>query len=104
MPFNPPIPEPKGRGKASGLVGAVVQAEKMVQIALILPCAAFIGWLIGDWMAARLHRPWMVALGVAFGGVAGLFYVIRMALAALNEPVKTGKGKKDGDGSAGRPS
>lgn len=106
MPFNPPIPEPKGRGQSSGgsrgLVSAIVQAEKMVQIALILPCAAFIGWLLGDWIGGRTHQPWIGALGVVLGGAAGLFYVVRLALDAVKEP--TGKGKQDGNGSAGRPS
>jgi ATP synthase protein I len=106
MPFNPPIPEPKGRGKptgqSKGLVSAIVQAEKMVQIALILPCAAFIGWLLGDWIGSREHWPLAAAVGVAFGGAAGLFYVVRMAMDAVKEP--TGKGKPNGKGSAGRPS
>lgn len=102
MPFNPPIPEPKGRGKGTGLVSAIVQAEKMVQIALILPCAAFIGWLLGDWIGGRLHQPLIGALGLVLGGAAGLFYVIRMALDAVKEP--KGKGKPDGKGSAGNPS
>lgn len=102
MPFNPPIPEPKGRGKGAGLVSALVQAEKMVQIALILPCAAFIGWLVGDWIGGKLHQPWIAALGVIFGGAAGLFYVVRMALDAVKEP--GGKGTPNGKGSSGKPS
>lgn len=106
MPFNPPIPEPKGRGpspgRSRGLVSAIVQAEKMVQIALILPCSAFIGWLIGDWIGGREHWPLAAAAGVALGGAAGLYYVVRMALDAVKEP--TGKGKNQGKGSAGKPS
>lgn len=102
MPFNPPIPEPKGRGKGPGLVSALVQAEKMVQIALILPCAAFIGWIVGDWIGGRVHQPWIGAAGVVFGGGAGLYYVVRMALDAVKEP--PGNGRPDGKGSGGRPS
>ena len=109
MTFHPPIPDPKGRSQGSGLVSALVQAEKLVQIALILPCSAFIGWLIGDWIGNRAHMPLLGAVGVAFGGAAGLFYVIRLALAAVKDPASTDKNSTDkndpgGTGSAGGPS
>lgn len=102
MPFHPPIPEPKGRGKSTGLVSAIVQAEKLVQVALVLPCSAFIGWLIGDWIGGRLHFPLAGAIGVAFGGGAGLYYVVRLALDAVKDPSSAEKGD-DGKGSAGKP-
>lgn len=86
MPFNPPIPDRNRDGRPSGLFSALVQAEKMIQIAFILPCSAFIGWLGGDWLGERLHHPWLAALGVAFGGAAGLVYVVRLAMNALNDP------------------
>ena len=50
MPYNRPIPDPKQSGKDPGLFSAWIQAEKLMQIALVLPCAAFIGWLIGAWL------------------------------------------------------
>lgn len=94
MPFHPPIPDPKPRGKSAGLVSAIVQAEKMVQIALILPCSAFIGWLAGDWLGGRFHLPWLGIAGIVFGGASGLYYVVRLALNAVNDPANAGKGGK----------
>ncbi len=81
MPFHSPIPDPKPRGKSSGIVDAIVQAEKMIQVALILPCAAFIGWLLGAWLDRHFHQPWMPMAGIVLGIVAGLVAAIRLALA-----------------------
>lgn len=96
MPFHPPIPDPRPRSKGAGMVSALIQAEKMMQIALILPCAAFVGWLLGGWLGLRLHLPWLGLVGIVFGGVSGLVYVIRMAMDAVKAPEegdsKPGKG------------
>lgn len=102
MPFNPPIPDPKQRNKASGVVSAIVQAEKMMQIALILPCAAFIGWLLGDWIGAHTHMPWLGLVGIVFGGVSGLVYVIRLAMAAAKAPSSDDTAIQPGNGQAGK--
>ncbi len=98
MPFNPPIPDPSERGKSAGLVSALIQAEKMVQVALILPCAAFIGWLGGAWVGSRLHQPWIAAVGIVFGGAAGLYYVIRMAMHAVDATPADDDNGKDTSG------
>ncbi len=103
MPFHRPIPDPKPRGKASDAIDAIVQAEKMIQIALILPCAAFIGWLGGAWLASRLHQPWIALVGIVFGGVSGLLYVVRLALQAGNEAARLdspGPGHQDPPGKS----
>lgn len=63
-------------------VEAIVQAEKLLQIALMLPCAALIGWLIGAWADRHFSQSWISIVGVVFGAVSGLVYVIRMALTA----------------------
>ena len=115
VPYHRPIPERKQRGKAdgapsddpaqggvggglippqrrgpvaggSGLIGAWVQAEKMIQIALVLPCAAFIGWLPGAWLDRHFHQAWMAIAGVVFGIIAGLVAAIRMAVVYANDP------------------
>lgn len=101
MPFNPPIPDPKERGKTSGVIGAIVQAEKMVQIALVLPCSAFVGWLLGEWIGPHVHMPWLGLVGIVFGGIAGLVYVIRLAMAAAEAPSSDDRGNA-GKGSAGK--
>lgn len=60
----------------------MVQAEKLLQIALMLPCAALIGWAIGAWADKHFHQEWISIVGVVFGAVSGLVYVIRMAFNA----------------------
>lgn len=80
MPFNNPIPEHRQPHKDSGGLATLVQAEKLMQIAILLPSAAFIGWLGGAWLDKHLHQTWIGILGIALGGVAGLVYVVRLVL------------------------
>jgi ATP synthase protein I len=82
MAFNRPIPEDKPRGKAGMALGGLIEAEKLMQIALTLPAAVLIGWLAGAWADSRLHQSWIAILGVVFGGISGLVYVIRTVMAA----------------------
>ena len=82
MPFNRPIPESKQPRKYPSALATLMEAEKMMQIAILLPSAAFIGWLIGAWADSRLHQSWIAVAGILFGGVSGLVYVIRLALTA----------------------
>ena len=101
MPYTRPIPDRESRGKPSGLFGAWVEAEKLMQIALVLPSAAFIGWLAGVWLDSRFHQTWIGLAGIVFGGVSGLIYVVRLALAA-NRHEETGEDHagETGKGSA----
>ena len=62
-------------------MGAWVQAEKMTQIALMLPSAGFLGWLAGYGLDRWLHQGWIAMAGVIFGIIAGLVGAIRMAIA-----------------------
>ena len=86
MPYHRPIPDSKQNGKDPGLFSAWIEAEKLMQIALVLPCAAFIGWLIGAWLDHHFHQSWIMIVGIVFGGVSGLVYAIRVALAANKDP------------------
>jgi ATP synthase protein I len=61
---------------------SLVQAEQLMQIALVLPCAALIGWGLGWWIDGRLHTHWIWIGGLIFGLVAGMVSAIRMALTA----------------------
>ena len=63
-------------------VDAIVQAEKLLQVALVLPCAALIGWFIGAWADKHFHQTWIAIAGIVFGAVSGVVYLIRMALMA----------------------
>ncbi|HEY1804331.1 MAG TPA: AtpZ/AtpI family protein [Terracidiphilus sp.] len=104
MPYHRPIPEPKQNGKEPGLFSAWIEAEKLMQIALVLPCAVFIGWLIGAWLDRHFHQSWIAIVGIVFGGASGLIYAIRVAMAANKDPKmqdedSNGSGKDSG-GSA----
>lgn len=93
MPFNRPIPDNKPQSKNSGGIQMLVQAEKLTQIAVLLPSAAFIGWLAGAWLDSKLHQSWIGLAGIVFGGVSGLVYVVRLVMA-------TGDGsQREGDGT-----
>jgi ATP synthase protein I len=100
MPFNRPIPESKPRSKSSSGIETLVQAEKLMQIAILLPSAAFIGWLGGAWLDGRLHQSWMGTAGIVFGGISGLVYVIRLVMASGGNS-GTGTEKGNGPGSPG---
>ncbi len=95
MPFHTPIPEDKSqtaRGpRDSGGVASLVQAEKLMQIAFVLPCAMLIGWAGGWWVDHHFSTHWAMIAGLILGLVAGMVSVIRMALAAGNPPAKRTK-------------
>jgi len=88
----------------SGMMGAWIQAEKMVQIALVLPCAAFIGWAIGVGLDHLFHQSWISIAGVIFGVIAGLVGVVRMAIGYGSGPGADGNdGTGSGAGDSGTP-
>jgi F0F1-type ATP synthase assembly protein I len=105
MPFTRPIPDPKpqaksssGRPKSSSGIDTLVQAEKLMQIAILLPSAAFIGWLLGAWLDSRLHQSWIGIAGIVFGGISGLVYVVRLVIATGgNSSSKSGTGAGKGN-------
>jgi len=100
MPFNRPIPDAKPRSKTSAGIEGLVQAEKLMQIALLLPSSAFIGWLAGAWLDSRYHQSWIGIAGCVFGGISGLVYVVRLALASGRDSTNdTGAESGNGKGS-----
>ena len=102
VPYHRPIPESKQPGKGPGLLSAWIQAENLMQIALVLPCATFIGWLGGAWLDHRLHQHWISLVGIVFGGASGLVYVIRLALLVSKDPAMQDEGSDEtGKGSGG---
>ena len=71
-----------------------------MQVAFVLPAAVLVGWGAGWWLGRALHQHWIEIAGVVFGCVAGLFYVIQMAvLAEKNTSMgdEAGMGKEPGD-------
>jgi hypothetical protein len=97
MPFNRPIPDAKPSRKPSAGLEGLVQAEKLMQIALLLPSSAFIGWLAGAWADRHFHQSWIGIAGCVFGGISGLVYVVRLALASAGDSVN-GAGTNNGNG------
>jgi hypothetical protein len=80
MPFNRPIPDQRPPSKSSSGIETLVQAEKLMQIAILLPSAAFVGWLAGAWLDGKLHQTWISLAGIVFGGISGLVYVVRLVM------------------------
>lgn len=78
MAFTPPDPN---RKSDDGGLKTLVQAEKLMQIAILLPAAVFVGWALGAWLDRMLHQEWISILGLILGGVAGLMTVVRMVMA-----------------------
>ena len=72
-------PQPREPGKpANGAVEAVMKAEKLTQIAFILPVAVLVGWLLGAGLDKLLHQHWIFIVGLVLGAVAGFVQLFRM--------------------------
>ena len=84
-------------------VEAIVQAEKLLQVALILPCAAVVGWLIGAWADKHFHQTWIAIAGIVFGAISGLVFVIRMALTAERDTRNDTTSQTGPDDQSGTP-
>lgn len=96
MAYQPRVSEVKrpDNDRGGGL-GTLVQAEQLMQIALILPCATLIGWGAGWWIDNHFHMHWAAIAGLLFGMVAGMVSVIRMALSAgTSKAASSSKGDK----------
>jgi F0F1-type ATP synthase assembly protein I len=103
MPYHRPIPERESKPKENGGLHSFVEAEKLMQIAFLLPSAVLVGWLGGAWLGHIFHLKWMMMAGILLGCVSGLVVVIRQAMAAekasykADETPSDGKNRKDGD-------
>jgi ATP synthase protein I len=88
MPFHNPTPDAKAREqsqpKDSGGLKSLAQAERLMQIALVLPCGMVLGWGLGWWIDHHFHSHWATITGVIVGISAGMVGAIRMGLAAGN--------------------
>ena len=58
MPNESPIQKPPA-SKNSGAVNSIVRAERLMQIAFILPAAVVVGWLAGAGLDKWLHQHWI---------------------------------------------
>jgi ATP synthase protein I len=96
-------PEKDDRGGFSSGLGSLVEAEKLMQVAFVLPTALVICWALGWWLAGIAHQKWIEIAGIVFGCIVGLVYVIQMAIAVEKKTRmgdesqnKTGKGRPNG--------
>ena len=66
--------------KRSALTDGIAGAEKLIEIAFIMPAALAVGWLGGAGLDKLFHQHWIYILGIALGFVAGFVEVLRSAL------------------------
>ncbi|MGO9777175.1 MAG: AtpZ/AtpI family protein [Terracidiphilus sp.] len=105
MPFHRDLPESKPPAKSSGALRGYIEAEKLMNLAFVLPSAVVIGWGAGWWADNRLHQHWIAIVGTVFGCISGLYYVIQQAIAAEKISRKEDPAKNEGGkGSGGPPS
>ena len=69
--------EQPGKPKNSS-VQALIKAEKLTQIALVLPVSVLVGWLLGSLADRLLHQHWIYIAGLILGAVAGFVQLFRM--------------------------
>jgi F0F1-type ATP synthase assembly protein I len=74
------LPNQKPGAKRSGMVDGLVHAERLTQIAFILPAAVVVGWLAGAGLDKWLHQHWIYLVGIILGCAAGFVQIFRLVL------------------------
>jgi F0F1-type ATP synthase assembly protein I len=64
-----------------GAMKSLVQVESLIQLALMIPIATVIGWLIGAGLDKWLHQHWIYIPGLLLGAAAGFVQIFRVVLA-----------------------
>ena len=62
-----------------GALRELVRAESMIQLAIALPAACVIGWLVGSWLDRHFHQNWMGIAGIVLGAIGGFMQIVTMA-------------------------
>jgi len=57
----------------------VVKAESMIQVAIALPAACVIGWLVGAWLDRHFHQHWIGIVGIVLGAIGGFMQIVMTA-------------------------
>ena len=73
----------------------------MMEVSVLLPSSAFVGWLMGAGLDRLFHQTWMTLVGILFGGISGIIYVVRMVTASTGAP-QPPAGTGAGDQGTGR--
>jgi F0F1-type ATP synthase assembly protein I len=63
-----------------------IQIARYSQLALILPAATFVGWLIGVGLDRWLHTKWLYLAGLLVGIAAGFVELIRTVISSESKP------------------
>jgi ATP synthase protein I len=71
--------------KKTGAMQSLVQVESLVQLALMLPVATVVGWLIGLGLDKWLHQHWIYIAGLILGAAAGFVEIFRVVLRQAKE-------------------
>ena len=77
-PIQPAKKTPPASEK-NAVLGGLVRAESMVQIALALPLSTVIGWVIGEAIGRHFHATWPGIVGLILGAIAGFVQIVRIA-------------------------
>lgn len=89
MPPDSPNPQPP---KRSSLTSGIASAERILEIAFIMPAAVAVGWLGGAALDKWLHQHWIYIVGIILGFVAGFVEVLRLAVSFSNKIEKEDRG------------
>jgi ATP synthase protein I len=73
-------PKPKKSGTSD-----FIKVESMVQLAIALPAACVIGWLIGAWFDKKFGLSWAGLVGIFVGAIAGFVQIFTTASRILNK-------------------
>ena len=57
-----------------------MQLARYSQLALVLPAATLVGWLIGVGLDKWLHTTWLYLVGLILGIIAGFVELIRTVM------------------------
>ena len=74
MPVDPNTPDPERKENFW------VQAGRYSQLAVMLPAALVVGWLIGAGLDRWLHTTWLYLAGIFLGIAAGFIELIRTVM------------------------
>ena len=77
MPLIPQPGKPK-QSRNQGSMQALVKAEKLTQLAFVLPVSALVGWVLGGLLDKATHQHWFFLVGLVLGVVAGFIQLFRM--------------------------
>jgi len=77
MPPDDPRTDPESSGRRENFW---VQVSRYSQLALTLPAALVVGWLIGTALDRWLHTTWLYLAGILLGIAAGFIELIRTVL------------------------